>query len=160
MLRPQSNRDSFRHADPSRRGFLQGAAGITAGLALAAATPSDALTAEAEGLKSGPRLPTVALGPHQITRLILGEVPMGEVYLPSDRDRMLQVVRAARKPCLVYKVLAAGRANLSPAGIREAFQFTLSHIKSTDAMIVGMFQEFGDQVAMNAGLVRELCTPG
>jgi len=24
-------------------------------------------------------------------------------------------------------------------------------------MIVGMFQEFGDQVAMNAGLVRELC---
>jgi hypothetical protein len=98
--------------------------------------------------------------PREEFRKILGEVPMGEVYLPSDRDRMLQVVRAARKPCLVYKVLAAGRVDLSPAGVREAFQFTLSHIKPTDAMIVGMFQEFGDQVGMNAGLVRELCGKG
>jgi hypothetical protein len=88
---------------------------------------------------------------------VLGEVPMGEVYLPSDRDRMLGVVRAARRPCLVYKVLAAGRASLSPVGIRDAFQYTLSRIKPTDAMIVGMFQEFGDQVAMNAQVVRELC---
>lgn len=95
--------------------------------------------------------------PREEFQKILGEVPMGEVYLPSDRDRMLDVVRAARKPCLVYKVLAAGRANLSSAGIREAFQFTLSRIKPMDAMIVGMFQEFGDQVAMNAGLVCELC---
>jgi hypothetical protein len=95
--------------------------------------------------------------PREEFQKILGEVPMGEVYLPSDRDRMLQVVRAARKPCLVYKVLAAGRADLSPAGVRAAFQHTLSHIKPSDAMIVGMFQEFGDQVAMNAGLVRELC---
>lgn len=98
--------------------------------------------------------------PREEFQKILGEVPMGEVYLPTDRDRMLQVVRAARKPCLVYKVLAAGRADLSPAGIRQAFQHTLSHIKPTDAMIVGMFQEFGDQVAMNAGLVRELCKKG
>jgi hypothetical protein len=89
---------------------------------------------------------------------VLGEVPMGEVYLPSDRDRMLGVVRAARRPCLVYKVLAAGRASLTPAGIRDAFHYTLSRIKPTDAMIVGMFQEFGDQAAMNAQLVRELCT--
>ena len=96
--------------------------------------------------------------PREEFQKALGEVPMGEVYLPSDRDRMLQVVRAAKKPCLVYKVLAAGRANLSAAGIREAFQYTLSHIKPTDAMIVGMFQEFGDQVAMNAEIVRELCS--
>ena len=26
-----------------------------------------------------------------------------------------------------------------------------------DAMIVGMYQQFGDQVGENAGLVRELC---
>jgi hypothetical protein len=94
--------------------------------------------------------------PREELQKIMGEIPMGEVYLPSDRTRMLEVVRAAKKPCLVYKVLAAGRANLSPAGIREAFQFTLSHIKPTDAMIVGMFQEFGDQVKMNAEIVREL----
>jgi hypothetical protein len=88
---------------------------------------------------------------------LLGELPLGEIYLPTDRDRMLQVVRNAKKPCLVYKVLAAGRANLSRAGVREAFEFTLRHIKPGDAMIVGMFQEFGDQVRMNSELVRELC---
>ena len=323
MLRPQSNETCSANLDPSRRGFFQRVAGMTAGWALTAAVSPDAPTAGAEGPTPGASLPTVALGPHKITRLIiggnpiyghshfnrlysqhltdyhtpervvellraceaagintwqnsyaertlddvelvrragirfqwlclgkpdwdmhpdriehaashrplgiaphgalaeklhrqnripalldllkrirstgvlvglsahnpalielaeqqgwdvdyymcclyyltrpreefqkiLGEVPLGEVYLPSDRDRMLEVVRAARKPCLVYKVLAAGRANLSPAGVREAFQFTLSHIKATDAMILGMFQEFGDQVAMNAGLVREL----
>jgi hypothetical protein len=88
---------------------------------------------------------------------LLGEVPMGEVYLPSDRERALKVVRSASKPCLVYKVLAAGRADLSTRGVREAFNVTLRGIKNNDAMIVGMFQEFGDQVGTNAKLVRELC---
>ena len=94
--------------------------------------------------------------PREESQKILGEIPLGEVYLQTDRTRMLEVVRAAKRPCLVYKVLAAGRASLTPAGIREAFQFTLSHIKPTDAMIVGMFQEFGDQVKMNAEIVGEL----
>lgn len=88
---------------------------------------------------------------------LLGHKPLGEVYLPSDRDRMLNVVAQASKPCLIYKVLAAGRANLSPAGIRDAFRYALQRMKPTDAMIVGMFQEFGDQVGMNAQIVRELC---
>ena len=89
---------------------------------------------------------------------LLGEVPMGEVYLPSDRERSLKVVRGASKPCLVYKVLAAGRANLSTAGVREAFKVALEGMKKKDAMIVGMFQEFGDQVRTNAQLVRQLCS--
>jgi hypothetical protein len=89
---------------------------------------------------------------------LLGEAPMGEVYLPSDRERTLKVVRGASKPCLVYKVLAAGRADLSPRGVRAAFKVALDGMKKSDAMIVGMFQEFGDQVGVNAKLVRELCS--
>ena len=89
---------------------------------------------------------------------LLGEVPMGEVYLPNDRERALKVIRGANKPCLVYKVLAAGRANLSTRGVREAFKVALRGTKKNDAMIVGMFQEFGDQVGINARLVRELCS--
>lgn len=85
----------------------------------------------------------------------IGEVPLGEVYLPSDRERMLQVVRLARKPCLVYKVLAAGRTDLSASGVRSVLEKTLRAIKPTDAMIIGMFQEFGDQVAENARTVRQ-----
>ena len=94
--------------------------------------------------------------PREETTVALGEVPIGEVYLPSDRERMLRVVRAARKPCLVYKVLAAGRLDLSPSGIRRTFKETLAAIKPTDGMIVGMFQEFGDQVKLNARIVRDV----
>ena len=88
---------------------------------------------------------------------ILGEAPISEIYLPSDRRRMLEVVRATKKTCLVYKIFAAGRLNLSPGSIRRTFDEVLQAIKPADGMIVGMFQEFGDQVGMNARVVRELC---
>ena len=88
---------------------------------------------------------------------MLGEVPLGELYLRSDRERMMKIVKNASKPCLVYKVLAAGREVLTSRGIHNAFKFALDNMKQNDAMIVGMFQEFGDQVKMNARIVRELC---
>jgi len=58
----------------------------------------------------------------------------------------------------VYKVLAAGRRIGSPAEVRECFETALKNIKPTDALIVGMYQQFGDQVGAHAALVRELCT--
>jgi hypothetical protein len=89
---------------------------------------------------------------------ILGtDLPLGEIYLPADPPRMLKVVRAVKKPCLVYKVLAAGRRISSKAEVRECFKTALDNIKSSDAMIVGMYQQFGDQVGENAAAVRELC---
>jgi hypothetical protein len=87
---------------------------------------------------------------------ILGKnLPLGEIYLPTDPPRMFKVVRAAKKPCLVYKVLAAGRRVGSPAEVRECFKTALSSVKPTDALIVGMYQQHGDQVGENAALVRE-----
>ena len=92
-------------------------------------------------------------------RKILGDdLPLGEVYLPSDPPRMFKVVQSVKKPCLVYKVLAAGRRVGSPAEVRACFQTALDNIKPTDALIVGMYQQFGDQVGENAALVRELCS--
>jgi hypothetical protein len=96
--------------------------------------------------------------PREEFRKLLGaDLPLGEIYLSSDRQRMFGVVRAARKPCLVYKVLAAGRSTDSPAEVRRCFQTVLGNIKPTDALIVGMYQQFGDQAAQNATIVRELC---
>jgi hypothetical protein len=92
-------------------------------------------------------------------RQILGDdLPLGEIYLPSDPRRMFQVVRSVKKPCLVYKVLAAGRRVGSPAEVRECFKTALENVKPTDALIVGMYQQLGDQVGENAALVRELCS--
>jgi hypothetical protein len=96
--------------------------------------------------------------PRQEYQKLLGsELPLGEIYLPSDPERMFQVIRATKKPCLAYKVLAAGRRVGSAAEVRAAFQKAVDNIKPTDAMIVGMYQKFGDQVGENTALVRELC---
>lgn len=84
------------------------------------------------------------------------DLPLGEIYLPSDPPRMFKVVRAVRKPCLIYKVLAAGRRVGSPGEVRGCFKTALEHIKPTDALIVGMYQQLGDQVGEDAALVREL----
>ncbi len=97
--------------------------------------------------------------PREEYRKLLGDaLPLGEIYLPDDPPRMFRVIRAAKKPCLAYKLLAAGRRIGSPAEVRACFETALKNIKPTDAMIVGMYQQFGDQVSANAALVRELCT--
>src|SRR5689334_10852429 len=97
--------------------------------------------------------------PREEYRKLLGnDLPLGEIYLPSDPPRMFRAVRATKKPCLVYKVLAAGRRIGSKAEVRDCFKAALENIKPTDAMIVGMYQQFGDQVGENAALVRELCS--
>jgi hypothetical protein len=93
----------------------------------------------------------------ELQKLLGADLPLGEIYLPSDPPRMFKAVQATRKPCLVYKVLAAGRRVSSPAEVRACFATALANIKPTDALIVGMYQQFGDQVAANAALVRELC---
>jgi len=42
---------------------------------------------------------------------LLGQapIPVGEVYLPRDPPRMFKAVRQTSKPCLAFKILAAGR---------------------------------------------------
>jgi hypothetical protein len=99
--------------------------------------------------------------PREETRaLVGGELPLGEVYLPSDPPRMFKVIQATKKPCLAYKVLAAGRRVATPAEVRRAFSEAFAGVKPTDALIVGMYQQFSNQVTEDAALVRELGAPG
>lgn len=91
----------------------------------------------------------------EFEKLLGGNLPLGEVYLPSDPPRMFKVIQGTKKPCLVYKILAAGRRVESPAQVRQAFETAFKNIKPTDAVIVGMYQQLSDQVSENAALVRE-----
>jgi hypothetical protein len=92
-------------------------------------------------------------------RQLLGDsLPLGEVYLPSDPPRMFQMIRSTRKPCLAYKVLAAGRRVGNPAEVRRCFEEAFANIKPADAVIVGMYQQLGDQVGENATIVRSICS--
>src|SRR5260370_3499288 len=67
--------------------------------------------------------------PREEARKRLGEsLPLGEIYLPDDPPRMFRVIRAAKKPCLAYKILAAGRRIGSPAEVLTCFQTALKNI--------------------------------
>ena len=60
---------------------------------------------------------------------LLGQKPLGEVYLPGDPLRMFGAIRQTRRPCLAYKVLAAGRLTDTPQQVEQAFRTTLENIK-------------------------------
>jgi hypothetical protein len=96
--------------------------------------------------------------PEEYQKILGPDLPLGEKYLRSDPERMFKVIQAVRKPCLAYKVLAAGRRIGSAKEIRTCFEVALKNIKPTDALIVGMYQQFSDQVGENAALVRELAS--
>ncbi len=86
----------------------------------------------------------------------IGVIPVGETYLSTDPPRMCAMIRQTRKPCLGFKILAAGRRCGSAEDVRGAFKFAFQNIKPTDGVIVGMFPRYTDQVSENVGLVREL----
>jgi hypothetical protein len=87
---------------------------------------------------------------------LLGHVPIpvGEVYLTEDPPRMYKAIRAAKQPCLAFKILAAGRLSERRERAEQAFRQTFEAIKPSDGVIVGMYDKFSDQPAENAALVR------
>jgi hypothetical protein len=96
---------------------------------------------------------------NEFQKLLGSDLPLGEIYLPSDPPRMFKAIQATRKPCLVYKILAAGRRVANAGEIRQCFETALKNIKPIDALIVGMYQQFNDQVGENAALVRGIASP-
>ena len=86
-----------------------------------------------------------------------GYPPLGEIYLREHRDRMCRIIRNTDRPCIVFKVLAAGRTINSKDRIREEFAFALNNIKTKDVLLVGMYQKFNDQLGENAATVADLC---
>ncbi len=89
---------------------------------------------------------------------MLSEVPLGELYLPSDPPRMCAAIRQSKKTCLAFKILAAGRLANTPQQRKNCFEFAFRNVKPTDAVIVGMYNRFGDQVQENAEVARALLT--
>ena len=93
---------------------------------------------------------------------LLGHVPIpiGEVYLADDPPRMYRAIRQTPKPCLAFKILAAGRLSDRPQTVEAAFAQAFESIKPTDAVIVGMYDRYSDQPAENAALVRRFAAAG
>jgi len=72
----------------------------------------------------------------------------GELYLEEDRDNMAATIRAIDKPCLAYKIMAAGRNDPE-----EAFSYAFANIKPSDAVVVGVYtKHHPTQVAEDVAL--------
>jgi len=87
---------------------------------------------------------------------LLGQapIPVGEVYLPNDPPRMFKVMRQTKRPCLAFKILAAGRLSERKAWVEKAFRETFQSIKPNDEVIVGIYDRYSDQVGENAEYTR------
>jgi hypothetical protein len=88
---------------------------------------------------------------------LLGQapIPVGEVYLPNDPPRMYQAVRRTKRPCLAFKILAAGRLSERRHWVEGAFRQAYESIKPGDGVIIGIYDRYTDQPAECAALVRK-----
>jgi len=91
---------------------------------------------------------------------IMPEVPHDgyggwELYLPSELPKMCDTISKTRKTCLAFKLFAGGRTCSTPEQVSGVFEYVFGHIKPTDAVVVGMYPRFADQVTENADLVKK-----
>lgn len=82
----------------------------------------------------------------------VGKVVLGEPFFVSDPQDMVQVISQTSKPCLASTILGSGRLCYSSASVDAAFQFAFEKIKRTDAVVVGMYPAFFDEVQDNIRL--------
>jgi hypothetical protein len=57
-----------------------------------------------------------------------------ETFAEADRAAMVDVIRQLRRPAIHYKIFAAGRTDP-----RDAFAFVAQHLRSQDAVCIGIF---------------------
>lgn len=72
-----------------------------------------------------------------------------EEFRPEDPPRICRFIRQTRKTCLAYKILGAGRQCATQDEVRRAFAYAFANIKPTDGVVVGMWQKYQDQIALN-----------
>ena len=87
-------------------------------------------------------------------KLLGGELVEGQsdCYVQSDPPKMYRVLRAAKKPCFAFKIMAAGRVSNAEQAFRTAYE----SIKPTDCVFIGMFPRVKDEVHENAERVQRI----
>lgn len=68
-----------------------------------------------------------------------------ECYIQSDPPRMYNVMRATKKPCFAFKIMAAGRVT----NAEQAFRLAYESIKPNDGVFIGFFPRAKDEVREN-----------
>jgi hypothetical protein len=98
--------------------------------------------------------------PKEELKRMVGELPIGKtVFLEGDPARMCRVIQKTRKTCLAFKILGAGRSAETKDDLIKSFQFAFDNIKPNDAVIVGMYPRFKDEVQEDAEITRRIAMP-
>ncbi len=79
------------------------------------------------------------------------EMP-GDIYLQSDPPKMYKFMRATKKPCFAFKIMAAGRVTNADQAFRTAYE----SIKPIDGVFIGLFPKVKDEVRENTERVHRL----
>jgi len=77
------------------------------------------------------------------------------LFFAKDPERMTKRIHEVKKPCLAFKILAAGRLCENAETLDKAFAFAYQNIKPMDAVIVGMYPVFSDEAREDAQLARK-----
>ncbi len=96
--------------------------------------------------------------PKEDQKKLLGKAVVDEPFFDSDPEDMTQVIRQVGKPCLGFKILAAGRKCSNQGTVQDAFRYAFERIKATDAVIVGMYPRFEDEIHLNVEYARKFGT--
>ena len=78
-----------------------------------------------------------------------------EKFYEEDPPKMCKMIQAVDKPCLAFKILAASRRCSTQEEVKATFKWAFDNIKPTDAVVVGMFPKYIDQVPLNIGYTME-----
>jgi len=85
----------------------------------------------------------------------------GERFDPEDPPLMCRVIRQLSRPCIAYKILGAGRLSKTRDDLVRAFRFAFDNIKEGDAVVVGVFQKYSNQIREDVAAALEvLCGRG
>lgn len=87
--------------------------------------------------------------------VLAGREVKGEYFHDPDREQMLQRVSRTKKTCLIFKVYAATRHCATPQMRRAAIGLAFRYAKPGDAVVIGMFPKYQEQVIENCRLVIE-----
>ena len=69
---------------------------------------------------------------------------------------MCDTIRKTPKTCIAFKIFAAGRVSTTPEQVSDTFEYVFGHIKPTDAVCVGMYPRFHENmIKENADLVKK-----
>lgn len=72
-----------------------------------------------------------------------------EEFFEDDPPKMIRVIQQTEKMCLAFKILAASRYCRTQEDVRRAFEYAFANIKAKDAVVVGMFPKYEDQIRLN-----------